>query len=209
MDEDELQKFLKNMKALEDDEDLVGSDHTAEEQYRATLDKYQRWRKVVSERMDDLRDYSRMTSEAAELEKETSRLQDDIGHYQATLKDQRGKEAEVLSEKQELDTLAIAAKGWSGDATRIAEKRMQISQKNLDLTATATATDNTRDLRTVEREVDELSEEKDNLSNKINRLNKEMTNLNTRFNQLSTQVSSTSWNEPTFDCVQLTRLLRF
>jgi chromosome segregation ATPase len=184
----EVEVFQAAMKDLSDDFALILSDPNAQEQYRTLKATYQNMRKAVESKVDDLRDFRRMTGEAGDLDKEIKRLQDDISHYNATLKDQTEKRDEAQSEVNELRELVDTIRRWSDDAGRIAEKKLQIYQKKLDLNATVT--DSTRDLKTVDRQITELKEEKEVLSNKILRLNKEMSDINHRISEVSTQVSA-------------------
>jgi chromosome segregation ATPase len=182
----EITVFQAAMKELMTNPNLVQTDTNAQEQYNSLKTTYQTMRKAVESKVDDLRDFRRMTGEASDLEKEIKRLQDDIVHYNATLKEQSEKRDESQVEVDELRELIDVIRRWSDDSGRIAEKKMQILQKKLDLQATVT--DSTRDLKTVDRQIAELREEKESLSNKILRLNKEMSEINHRISEVSTQV---------------------
>lgn len=186
MNINEVEVFRAAMKELMIDFSLVQSDPNAQEQYRTIKATYQNMRKAVESKVDDLRDFRRMTGEAGDVEKEMKRLQDDISHYNATLKDQSDKRDEAQAEVDDLRELVDTVRRWSDDANRVAEKKLQIHQKKLDLNATVT--DSTRDLKTVDRQISELKEEKETFSNKILRLNKEMSDINHRISEVSTQV---------------------
>ena len=186
MDIAEVEVFQVAMKKLVSDSSLVQSDPNAQEQYRILKATYQNMRKAVESKVDDLRDFRRMTGEAGDLEKDIKRLQDDISHYNANLKDQSDKNDEAQTEVDDLRELMDTIRRWSDDASRISEKKLQIHQKKLDLNATVN--DSTRDLKTVDRQITELKEEKEAHSNKILRLNKEMSDINHRISEVSTQV---------------------
>lgn len=183
---EEVAVFQAAMKELVNNPLLVQTDATAQEQYNSLKTTYQAMRKAVENKVDDLRDFRRMTGEAGDYEKEIKRLQDDILHYNATLKDQSEKRDEAQAEVDELRELIDTVRRWSDDAGRVAEKKLQIHQKKLDLKATVT--DSTRDLKTVDRQIAELREEKEAQSNKFLRLNKEMSDVNHRISEVSTQV---------------------
>jgi DNA repair exonuclease SbcCD ATPase subunit len=191
----ELEEFSRSMNALldEDTSKLLKVDQAAVEQYRNDKSTYQRWRKVIADNMDDVRVFRRMTDESTEAETATERLQADLTHHQAKANDQKELLAESQPVADELRALVDAAKRWSEDANRIADKKIEINQKHADLSASTAHTG--RDLRTVEREMAEKMEDKDNLTNKINKLNKEMSSLNNLLSQLSSQVS-VRWCDP-------------
>ena len=178
---------MESMNYLMKESDFVQFDEAEADRYREIKATYQRWKKFVSDNMDDLRDFCRMTDEAAGLEKELQTLDDDVSRNKTNLDRQKDQAAEIQTEVDQLRELGNAAKRWSEDAGRIAEKRMQIAQKYSDLNASA-VDDGRRDLRAVEKDIDTRTEEKDNLSNKNSKLNKEMANLNNKISALSSQV---------------------
>lgn len=174
-------------KAINEIVDTLATPNETEENYHKLKFFYQQFRKLLSDKMEDLRDFQRLTEESSDIEKEGGRLEDDIEIFESTLLKQEGVESDVQLELNELRDLVDLARRWSEDATRIAEKRMQIQQKNQNLTASVV--DSSRDLRTVEREMNDLMEKKDIFTTKINRLNKEMTQLNNAVSTLSIQVN--------------------
>jgi chromosome segregation ATPase len=189
MNADATEKFSKSIDSLLDENTskLLNIDHDAIEKFRTEKSTYQRWRKVIEDNVDDVRDFNRMNDEWTEVETAIERLQADLDHHQAKANDQNGLLVEAQPAADELRGLVDAAKRWSDDANRIADKKIEINQKLTDLSATTAHTG--RDLRSVEREMNDKMEEKDNLTNKINKLNREMTSLNNQISQLSSQVS--------------------
>jgi chromosome segregation ATPase len=183
----EVENFTRALNELLDDPLLVRSDPNAEEAYGIAKSTYVQFRKLLTDKMEDLRDFRRMTDESDDIEKESRKLEDDVALFESTLHEQQEKENELQIEANELRELTESIRRWSEDASRISEKRIRIGQKNLDLSASVV--DSSRDLRTVERDMNIRMEEKDNLTNKINRLNKEMTQLNNTITQFSISVS--------------------
>lgn len=188
MDENEAAIFNETMNEFMKESIFVQRNEDAKEQYLASKATYQKMRKIVENKMDALRDFRRMTGEAADLEKESKRLQDDVLQYSASLKDKSEEKDDAQSEVNELRGLVDTIRRWGDDAGRILGKKMEIKQKTSDLNASVT--DSSRDLRTVERSLTDLKEEKEVLTNKIFRLNKEMTTLNNEVTNKSIQVRS-------------------
>jgi DNA repair exonuclease SbcCD ATPase subunit len=186
-DEDSLRLFQETLAALASDTSPLLK---VDARHQETKAKYVEWKKIVVECMDDLRDYQRMNKEMNDTEKEHQRLSEDASHFQAKLRNQKSEKTDLQVSDEELRDIAELSKRWSEDAGRLAEKRMQIGQKELDLSASVT--DSGRDLKTVEREMNEKMEEKDMLSNKINTLNREATKLNTLLANLSSSVSNSA-----------------
>jgi chromosome segregation ATPase len=197
----EVEVFTKTLNELVD---TLSQPRDTEENYHRLASFYQQFRKLLSDKMEDLRDYQRLTEESSDIEKESSRLEDDIEIFESTLLGQEGTESDIQVELNELRELVDVARRWSEDASRIAEKRMQIVQKNQNLTASVV--DSSRDLRTVESEMNELMEKKDTLTNRINRLNKEMTQLNNAVSTLSIQVSANGSRALTARCQSLSHV---
>lgn len=196
MNADATEKFSKSIDSLLDENTskLLNIDHAAVEKFRTEKSTYQRWRKVIEDNVDDVRDFNRMNDEWTEVETAIERLQADLDHHQAKANDQNELLVESQPAADELRGLVDAAKSWSDDANRIADKKIEINQKLTDLSATTAHTG--RDLRSVEREMNDKMEDKDNLTNKINKLNREMTSLNNQISQLSSQVSYYSGGAP-------------
>lgn len=188
MNIDETKIFIEAMKNFENDKDIVDTDENAQEKYKSLKTAYQSMRKALEGGIDDLRDSRRMTEETIDLEKDVQRLQDELTHCHSTFKEQTVLRDDLQKEVIDLRELVDTIRRWMDDAGRIVEKKLQICQKRLDLRATST--DNSRDLKTVDRHITELREEKEALSSKILRLNKEMSELNQKISEVSSAVSS-------------------
>ena len=193
MDNNETKTFIVAMKNLETDKDIIDTDEKAQEIYRTLKPTYQAMRKAIEGGIDDLRDSRRMNDEASELEKGMYKLQDELNHCNSTLKEQAVVRDELQKEAMELRELVDTIRRWMDDAGRIVEKKLQICQKKLDLQASST--DSSRDMKTVDRQIAELREEKEALSNKILRLNKEMSELNQKISEVSSAVSALNFKK--------------
>jgi len=185
--EEDAARFMETMNFFMKESEFVKFDEAEANRYREIKATYQRWKKIVSDNMDDLRDFRRITIEVSDLEKELQTLDDDVTRNKTKLDREKDRATEIQTEVDQLRELGNLAKRWSEDAGRIAEKRMQITQKYSDLNASA-VDDGRRDLRSVEKDIDARTEEKDSLSNRISKLNKEMATLNNKISALSTQV---------------------
>ena len=128
-----------------------------------------------------------MSQEMKDVEQENQRLVDDIAHYQTKARNQASDIEDVKRSDEELRDVVELSRRWSEDAGRIAVKRMQIAQKKIDLSATVADPD--RDLKTVERDLNRMMEEKDDWANKIVNLNREASQFNTEISRLAEQAT--------------------
>jgi chromosome segregation ATPase len=188
MNIDETKIFIETMKSLASDKDIIDTDDNAQEKYKSLKTAYQSMRKALEGGIDDIRDSRRMTDESCDLEKDVQKLQDELNHCHSTFKEQTIVRDDLQKEVIDLRELVDTIRRWMDDAGRIVEKKLQICQKKLDLRTTST--DSSRDLKTVDRHITELREEKEALSSKILRLNKEMSELNQKISEVSSAVSS-------------------
>jgi chromosome segregation ATPase len=185
-DAEELEQFLGAFMAEGSEliKKSVGDSSTG----RKAKSFYENVRKKIGSLQGGLHDVARISEEISELENGTKRLQEEISQCNDTLKSLTSEKDTEQSNVDDIRGLMELIRRWIDDANRISEKRLEIQQKRLDLSA-ASGTDGDKDLRTVDREIVELREEKDNLAAKINRLNKEVTEINRRISDASTRVS--------------------
>jgi chromosome segregation ATPase len=188
MDESEAVVFQDSIANLIEESPFVNYDADAMEKYKHTKASYQNMRKILEGNLGTLSDFRRLTSEAVDLEKEVKRLEEDVTHYSNTLKHQLQSKDDTERELKDVRDLKLMIEKWTEHAGRIAEKKLQIHHKKMDLSAMVT--DSSRDLKTVDREIANLREEKESLSTKISRLNKELSEINSRISVLSERVSS-------------------
>ena len=186
MDEEEVIVYEAQFVKLRDE--FVDAASGPRDEDGKLKETYQNMRKAIESNMDSLNDFRRLTGEETDLEKEIKKLQEDITKFSSTLKDHNETKEEAQTEVDELRLLIDLTRRWSDDANRIVGKKMQIQQKQMDLSA-ATTVDTSRDLKTVDATVSKLREEKESLSNEIAKLNKEMTAINRKISEKSTAVS--------------------
>lgn len=152
--------------------------------------KVQEYKAIVQSNMADLREFCRASAEVSALESDVEKLRFESDRAQKSFNDQKGVVEELQKEVNDLRALLDSARRWNEDANRIADKRMKIGQKRVNMNLNMPHNDQ-RDLRTVERQVTQLSDEKDTSATRINALNKEMSILNAKIADLSERVSLT------------------
>jgi chromosome segregation ATPase len=150
-----------------------------DEKNKTSRSHYQQWCKIVSENMNGVLDYKRLANEASALEQNVEELQGVLSEKTQELDQAKNSNTDLQTE---------CSKRWAEAAGRIAEKRMQVNQKQLDLSM-SNADIGGRDLKTVEKELQERVDKKEMHSSQINRLNKEMSGINNRIATLSTQAT--------------------
>ena len=162
--EDEAMAFRSQTKSLYDKENSVlleGSDAD-----QAAIDSYTKWKDVVSKSLPGTSEYRRLANETKGLKSDIDEMTIFVNQKNAEL-DNLASQAKSLEEDvQESRGLLEQTRQFAGAASRIAEKRMQVKQKQLDLSASA-ADIAGRDLKTVERQLKEKISGKDNNSTKV------------------------------------------
>ena len=186
MDENEYAVFRETIQELSTESPLVEVDENAMEQHNATKERYSKWRKTLADNASDFREYGRLQKESAAAEAEVQKLMEGVAAQKSTLLGLADKVTEVRNETEEVRELVEVCRRLAEDAHRIKDKRLQINQKNDELTVTSTSG---RDLRTVEKDLQAKSDKKEEKIQQINKLNKEMTELNNRVANLATQTS--------------------
>lgn len=147
---------------------------------------YKQWQQIVANNINDIFEYQRITNEVDEIEKNIEKLEDLLSTTKQELDAEKGAEADLSTEVDDLRELMESSNKFSDAAGRIFEKRLQVNEKQLDLSAN-NADMGGRDLETVERELTARRKQKDDHSNEVSRLNKEMSTLNNRINNVSIQ----------------------
>jgi hypothetical protein len=113
--------------------------------------------------MQDVLEYRRVANEANELEQNTRDLESTVYENTRNLDGVKDKSSGLNTEVTGLRDLLDASKRWNEAANRIAEKRMQVNQKQLDLSISHSDM-GSRDLKTVERELADRMEHKEQFS---------------------------------------------
>lgn len=183
------------MKELADPETspLIKVDPEKLQKDRAAKANYERWRKAVSQCIADVGEHQRLLNECKTLTQTVSELESAVGELDQELTGTlQANQAEAQSKVDELRNLTQNIQRWVDHANQIASKKLRVSQKHNDLTMSMTALDSGgRDLRTVERDLDQKRDEKDTLNKRISRLQKEMMQFNNKVTNLTTSASRT------------------
>jgi chromosome segregation ATPase len=196
---DDFRKFKESLDRMKDIEtsELLRANRQEVEKSRAVKADYQRWRKVVSETMHDVIDWTRMSTEAKDTELAISDIEAELATYQNDVSTSQSSIAEMQTEEQDLHNLVDSTKRFAEDAGRLSRKKMEIFQKKSDLSVFAGNCAD-RDLKQVEKDLNKRQAEKDELNNMINELNRKMTILNNKITNLSTKVSHYRWSKIQF-----------
>jgi hypothetical protein len=141
------EKFKAQVKWLQKESPLVHIDDNKLQKYKTLEANYKDWRSAISDLSEEVREAQRLTEEAKVLEQEIQEARDELRNAQSLQAQQIDQVKKLQSEFDELRTLHDTTKRWAYDASRIKEKRMQIGQKNLDLSISEAGAG--RDLRTV------------------------------------------------------------
>ena len=162
-DEDEVQTFVKQMDFfMGETSPLLKQD----ERNKTARTYYQKWRKVVAENINEILDYRRIVNEANDLDLNIANIESILSEKMRELERCRSRHDDIQTECRDLRELREASQRWAEAAGRIAEKRMQVNQKQLDLSM-STADIGGRDLKTVEQDLAEKLEQKDQQSNHV------------------------------------------
>lgn len=186
---DDFDMFKASLDELKDVErsELLRSNRQQAEKNRSAKANYQRWRKTVSETMHDVLEFNRITTEVKDTDVVINDIAEEMSTLQIELDGLRDTCSDLQTESDELRNLMDSTKRWTEDARRLARKKMEIGQKQVDLSiSTSHIAD--RDLKMVEDDLNKRIAEKDELMNKINSLNKVMSELNNKIAMLSAQV---------------------
>lgn len=162
--EDEAMAFRSQTKSLYDKENSVlleGSDAD-----QAAINSYTQWKDVVSKSLPGTSEYRRLANETKGLKSDIDEMTIFVNQKNAELDNLASQEKSLEEDVQESRGLLEQTRQFAGAASRIAEKRMQVKQKQLDLSASA-ADIAGRDLKTVERQLKEKISGKDNNSTKV------------------------------------------
>jgi chromosome segregation ATPase len=191
LDVDDVELFNSNMNSLANPAKsaLFSSEPDKVQRDRSSKINFERWKKTVAQSLGEISEYRRLLIEIQSTSLTIKELENAVSEQEQDLLSLKSERADIQTELDDLRHFCDCTKRWIVDAGRIASKKIRINQKNDDLSMSMTAVDSgNRDLRTVERDIDEKREEKDTLMGRIARLNKEMTQINSRVAGLSTQV---------------------
>lgn len=187
MDDEQYGVFKETINDLMEESPLVVVREGEVEEHNQIKQRYGDWRKIMWDNSSDFREYDRLQKEGTAVESDLQRLREEMATQKTNVAEQKEKTNECRLEVDEARDLVDSCKRWAEDASRIKDKRMQINQKNDELTVSATSG---RDLKTVEKELRERTDEKEDAISQINKLNKEMTELNNSLSMFTNQASN-------------------
>jgi len=190
---DEINAFQSRILELSDEsvsELIVTQDGASAA--RAAIDRYEKWRKTISENIHEHIEYTRVVAEI----KETEALlagegQAELKEVEAELKLEEEKLAEKREVAKELQGLFQTVTSLHETGTRVWEKRAQVKEKKEKLELRSFAKiDDPRNLKTVEGDLATSSSEKEAAYTQINRLNNEQKTLNEKISRVTNQASA-------------------
>ncbi|KAL7429484.1 hypothetical protein ACHAXM_001722 [Skeletonema potamos] len=190
---DEINAFQSRILELSDEsvsELIVTQDGASAA--RDAIDRYEKWRKTISENIHEHIEYTRVVAEI----KETEALlagegQAELKEVEAELKLEEEKLAEKREVAKELQGLFQTVTSLHETGTRVWEKRAQVKEKKEKLELRSFAKiDDPRNLKTVEGDLATSSSEKEAAYTQINRLNNEQKTLNEKISRVTNQASA-------------------
>jgi predicted nucleic acid-binding Zn-ribbon protein len=163
-EEDEYKKAKTNFKLLYSSESplLQGT-----EEIEVTRDKYAGWRDTVSARCHDVLEYRRLANEVKSLETKVGDMEEKLLDSCRQLQNDKSSAEDLVEEVDKLRSLLNSANHWAEDARKIATKRTQVKEKEIDFAITGGVDTRGRDLQTLQREMDQRQEEREQLNTKV------------------------------------------
>lgn len=159
---------------------------------REAIERYEKWRKTISENIHEHIEYTRIVAEI----KETEALlagegQAELKEVEAELKLEEEKLADKREMANELQGLLQTVSSLHETGTRVWEKRGQVKEKKEKLELQSFAKiDDPRNLKTVEGDLATSSSEKEAAYTQINHLNNEQKTLNEKISRVTNQASA-------------------
>lgn len=161
--QDEFTIMKKQLRMLSSDQSpLLEPD----EQNETSQSKYRRWKDIVAEHSQEILEYRRIANEVNDLETNIAALEDGLSESTSQLNDAKESASDIETQVASLRELLDSSKRWAEAASRIAEKRMQVNQKEIDLTISTGIDTKGRDLAAVERDMHDRQEEREKYTNK-------------------------------------------
>lgn len=188
----EAKQFKESLKNLKSPEGplLAMADRSKADQ--AAKSNYERWKKAVSESLQDLLEHARLEKESKEIESALKDQETELSAQESERDELKANSAELQNEMNELRELSDTAKRWCEDASKIAGKKSQVSVKQADLSIRTSGAGGDRDLKTVERDLRAKQAEKDNHLESISKLNKQQAGIMERIGRINTQVKKSA-----------------
>jgi len=193
LENDEINAFQSRILELSDEsvsELMVTQDGVATA--RDAIERYEKWRKTISENIHEHIEFTRIVAEI----KETEALlagegQAELKEVEAELKLEEEKLADKREMSNELQGLLQTVTSLHETGTRVWEKRGQVKEKKEKLELQSFAKiDDPRNLKTVEGDLATASSEKEAAYTQINHLNNEQKTLNEKISRVTNQASA-------------------
>jgi len=191
--EQELDVFFNRMNELGDEDvsELMTSQKS--QQIAPMLQKYETWRKSVSEHMNEHLEYTRLLADTTEVEQLIEKDgNSEVKDLEAELQSAQSKVNEKKEVASELQQLLTAVNGIQDVAKRMWEKMCQVKEKRerLKYMFCGDLGDDRRDLKTVERDLQKSADAKEQAYYQINKLNNELKSFNEKISRVTNQAST-------------------
>lgn len=162
---------------------------------RECLERYEKWRGMISENMSEHMEFARVTEEIAEAEmlinEEDQGGRGSLKDLQAELETEKQLQAGKKEDMGEFQSLLTAAKEIQNAAERVWEKMGNVKEKREQIKYQFCGTiDDPRDLTTVEKDLTKCSDKKEEAYNSINKLNNEQKQLNEKISRVTNQAAA-------------------
>ena len=159
---------------------------------RDAIERYEKWRKTISENIHEHIEYARIVAEIKETEALLSgEGQSELKEVEAELKLEEERLTDKKEVANELQGLLQTVTSLHENGTRVYEKRAQVKEKKEKLELQSFAKiDDPRNLKTVEGDLATASSEKETAYTQINHLNTEQKTLNEKISRVTNQASA-------------------
>lgn len=174
--EDEIRTFESTIQSFaKENSPLLQTDQKT----KAARDKYKEWCDIVKDVSNDILEHQRLKNEVEEVETRARELDLQLISKREELKEAQASVASIQGETNDARDFYDAAKRWVESSARIAMQREQVNQKEIDFHHVTGVTDG-RDLKQVDKDLEDLNKKKDEYADKKNQLNTEMSAINDR-----------------------------
>jgi chromosome segregation ATPase len=206
-DEEEYKKAMAHFKQLLSSGSplMQGGGET-----QITRTRFTKWRDILSARCHDVLEYRRLANEVKSAETKVGELEEKLLDSCRQLQNDKASAEDLVEEVDKLRSLLDSANHWADDSRKIAAKRAQVKEKEIDFSMSTGVDTRGRDLQTLQREMEERQEQREHLNTKVRgimlahylaaylfshfrlqvgRLNKELSAFMTRISHVNGQVS--------------------
>lgn len=194
--DDDINDFHVRMNELADPDvsELHAMANKKAANVREAIDKYENWRRTVSENMNEHLELVRVLEDLKDVETTIEEEEGGRGSL-ADLESELEREDAKLSEKKEvateLQTLMTTVNGIQETAKRVWEKMGNVKEKKEKLEYQFCGNvDDPRDLRTVEKDLTKSSDQKEVAYTDINKLNNEQKQINENISRITNQATT-------------------